>query len=131
MNDCYVCNNTEPTWLSKRCEKHDVCLSCGKSAIEIKEEHWAEKGGWVCASCEEKRIQNEINEFQAKNEDEDDFWSDEKPVICPYCGHHNKVEEGYMYFEEGYHTDTCGNCNNDFELVTYISISYTTRKKEK
>lgn len=50
-------------------------------------------------------------------------------AICPYCGFINKGDyETQEFYEEGYYVYTCNNCDEKFNMNTYISYHYTTSK---
>jgi hypothetical protein len=130
--NCYVCDGTEPKAFSYRCEKHDVCNVCGKKREETKQ-HWGRlKGGWVCGECEEKRIQDQIDNFQKSIEEgETEHWSDDG-AICPNCGNlHEPDGETEEFHVDGEWETICGNCDYKFSVSTYVSRSYTTYKKEE
>jgi len=127
---CYICDETKPEYFN-RCEKHDVCLSCGKHTSELGTmNRWGTLGGFRCQDCEEKRIQSEIENFQKEHE-EDDYQYSNDGVICPYCGYlHKPDSESSYFYNDGDENIECSNCGNEFNIETYISYSYTTTKKE-
>ena len=128
---CYVCEGTEPYYMSKRCEKHDVCLTCGKKRKDLTGYPWGHKGGFVCQDCEEKRRADKIEKFAKENENEEDFY-DDNVSICPYCGHGNTDDDGAEeYHMDGDYEMVCGECDSEYSMSTRISYSYTTSKKEK
>lgn len=104
-----------------------ICKQCGKeNDIAIWED--------TCNSCLSKnaleRIQSDIKEAQTTGE-KVNTWSDDY-VVCPYCGHAHDTCLGYEDFpeiyEEGSHNIKCDECGKEFELMTFISYSWETRK---
>ena len=51
-------------------------------------------------------------------------------IVCPYCGY--KFTDCYEYFGGDECADNiyCDDCENEFDAVRNILISYTTFKKE-
>lgn len=123
---CYVCEGTKPESIfSHRCEKHDVCISCGINRKDLDEAPWATIGGFICKRCEENRINDKIEKFQKDNEGEDEFFDD--VIICPYCGEKHEADgEDSAFYSDGDHKFRCADCQNEFDVNTYVSFSYTT-----
>lgn len=126
--ECFVCKGIEPDNIfSHRCEKHNVCLSCGTKRKDLKETPWGKRGGFICKPCEQKRIQEKIKTFQDENACEDEFYDDD--IICPFCGEKHECDgEDGAFYSEGDHKFSCADCDNVFNVNTYISYSYTTSK---
>lgn len=125
--ECYICDKTEPGYFN-RCDKHNVCLSCGKHKSQLPQPHWCTRGGFRCGKCEEKRIKDKIEKFQEENPDAHFDYEDE--IICPHCGEkHSQDGEGEVFYRDGDHDFTCGDCGNEFEVTTYIEFSYSSYKK--
>lgn len=127
---CYVCDGSKPTWIEHdRCSEHDVCLSCGINRKDLTEPPWGDEKGFVCKSCEAKRIENKIEDFQATEPEEMDFYSNDK-IICPNCGNeHESDGEDSAFYAEDNHDYDCGECDYEFNVETTISFSYQSSKK--
>jgi len=132
MNDknekeCYVCNGTGAGFSAPRCEKHDVCLTCGVNRKDLTEIPWHSEGGFVCRDCARRKIKDKIEAFQAENAEEEEFYGDD--IICPYCGQkHESDYEVSAFYCDGDHEFTCGDCGNEFKVRTCISFSYTSTR---
>lgn len=121
---CYVCNGTEPKVFAYRCEKHDVCLTCGKKRKDLKEVPWGARGGFKCKPCETARIEQRIADFQSEEHGEYDFIQNDE-VFCPYCG--------YKYCPDNPgdcdgETD-CPECEKMIVIETHFEVMYSTTKK--
>jgi hypothetical protein len=117
---CYICENREPEFFD-RCDKHDVCLICGKHRSELKEMPWGARGGFRCKPCETARIKNKIREFQSSEDDDFDYLSRAK---CPYCGECFDPEGG----DEG--EVSCPDCDSTMILTPDYDVTYSTEKHE-
>lgn len=49
-----------------------------------------------------------------------------KEIVCPYCGY--VMSDSWEMEEDG--SWTCDECQNEFNYMRNISVSYTSRKKE-
>jgi len=128
---CYVCEGTEPKdrWFAPRCEEHDVCNVCKIKRKDLKDSPWGQREGWVCKPCMNKKIQAQVDAFQAKMKEEgrEELYSD-NGIICPNCGHENEQDnEDNVFYEDGEHDYTCGNCEHEFKVITDVIFSYTTQ----
>ena len=88
-----------------------VC-SCGKKKYE-----WQDK----CWICKEK---DEVNQIWDYSKEKGEV-TNEKYVICPYCGFH--------YGEDDLHESmelTCDECGKKFKLEVEYEVSYSTYKKD-
>ena len=48
-------------------------------------------------------------------------------IVCPWCGH----ETGDSFeFQNDYGEETCYECDKEFTYTRYISVEYSTEKKE-
>jgi DNA-directed RNA polymerase subunit RPC12/RpoP len=54
-------------------------------------------------------------------------------IRCPQCGYHWRVgdSDDYEVYGEGTHPVTCGRCEADFEVVTYVSHTFTSPARQK
>ena len=51
-------------------------------------------------------------------------------VTCPYCG--EEIEDSSdLWLSESPKTVNCHNCDNDFEAVEIIDVTYSTEKIKK
>ncbi|RLC69235.1 MAG: hypothetical protein DRH97_00045 [Chloroflexi bacterium] len=128
---CYVCEGNTPTWIDHdRCEKHDVCLTCGINRKDLKEPPWGDEKGFVCKSCEEQTVKDKVDSFQATEPEEMDLYSNDK-IICPNCGEeHESDGESTAFYSEDSHDFDCGECNTTFVVETRMSFSYQTSIKQ-
>jgi len=129
---CYACEGTKPEdWFDYRCEEHNTCVACGKKRSEITCDIWEQRIGFICADCRTKRVEDRIKAFQSEEHDECDFYSDDV-IICPICGYEHKCDgEDPAFYEDGDHEFTCADCDNKFNVNTYVSTSYQTSKIEE
>jgi len=108
--------------------KNDNCKDCGKSRSEMKELPWTRKlndGSWgiQCKKCRITEVENKINEFQEKEIDTE--YCDN--IICPHCGNEHESDcENPIFYNDGEHVFQCRYCDNEFNVITDISFSYTT-----
>lgn len=49
-------------------------------------------------------------------------------VVCPWCGH--TVYDSFE-FQNDYGEETCYKCDKEFTYTRYISVEYSTAKKEE
>jgi hypothetical protein len=126
---CYVCNGErieelEQPYLTHRCSKHNTCLRCGRNRSELKRTPWGMKGAFVCQSCEDNRINADIEAFQKEDQDDHDF-DYRSDVKCRYCGHEFYPDD----FHESGELD-CYNCNSTLHVEIEWDPSYTITKPE-
>jgi transposase-like protein len=51
-----------------------------------------------------------------------------KEIVCPHCGY--EFEDSYELADPDREQQfECNECSKDFLLYTYVSLSYTTKKK--
>jgi DNA-directed RNA polymerase subunit RPC12/RpoP len=103
-------------------EVKNNCVDCGKHRSELTEIPWGWGKGIICKPCRQLRVDKQIEEFQAKEEDTD--FEDE--ITCPYCG--DKNGDSWEVSEDS-GEDTCGNCGNEFHFERDITVTYSTKKK--
>lgn len=60
-----------------------------------------------------------------------DFWGNEEPK-CPHCGEKSSVvdNEWWSLYEVGEHEVTCPDCDEDFNVTTRASYSFSTDDQE-
>ena len=99
------------------------CKLCGK-------EMWfALSWETECYSCRKKAYKNELISNIESGEITETFSEDS--VFCPYCGcEHEPDGESDEFYVDGSYLFECVNCDEEFELETNISISYSTSRKE-
>jgi hypothetical protein len=63
-------------------------------------------------------------------EEEDPYSTDILEIECPYCGNKNDFSgvDSDLYSEDD-HEVCCKKCNKDFFVITYISYSFTSLRK--
>jgi len=129
VKGCPICEGKESkAWSDKRCEAHDVCDDCGiKRKDVIGKSVWGTCNNFRCIPCEEKRKQEKYDNFQAKHQEEDEFY-DDRGAICPHCGNLNEPDCDSDYYEDGEHDKQCDDCRKDFKLNTSILFTYYTTK---
>ena len=92
--------------------KDKIC-ACGKSMYD-----WQE----VCWVCKEKKETQEIWDYSKDNKEV----TNEKYVICPWCGHH--------IGEDDLHESTelqCDECEKKLKLEVEYDVSYSTYRKSE
>lgn len=47
--------------------------------------------------------------------------------ICPYCGYDDSDDR---HDGEGFHEYTCGRCDKEYDCRVYVTIRYSTTRKE-
>ncbi len=125
VNECPECIGKEPVFPYVKCEKHNVCVTCGIKRKDLKETPWGHRNGFVCKPCEDARVKSIIDAFQATEINEDDF-NYRSDVKCLYCGYE-------FYPDDFYETGTleCGNCSNELHVEVEYEPYYTITKPEK
>ncbi len=108
------------------CEKHDICIDCGKTRKEITEIPWGISGvGFRCRPCQNKlnkRIKIEaLQKFESEEHDDFDFCYEDQ-IICPHCGTIQSPDDRYESQKE----IECETCNGCFDLEVEYSASYST-----
>lgn len=114
----------------------ECCITCGVHEGEMKESPWARyiKNATTgkhefqiqCKPCRENEIEKQIADFQ-KSKFDTEYTND---IFCPHCGHqHSKGgSDSEVFYQDGTHDFTCDNCQNEFEVITSVSFSYSTYK---
>lgn len=86
--------------------------------------------GEMCLRCF-NRAKIEKLQRKIRTGEEDETYCEEE-VICPWCGEVNEFDEACdEQYVEGDYTLKCCECDKSFELTTYVSISYSTRRPEE
>nr|DAY96289.1 MAG TPA: Protein involved in formate dehydrogenase formation [Caudoviricetes sp.] len=99
------------------------CKMCGKY------DKLAWVNGGYCDDCFKLRNLAKIRESIEEGEP-DTFSSDY--VVCPYCGDAISDEDLIDLpecYEDGQHEITCDECGREFEVITYVSYSWKTSRK--
>lgn len=99
------------------------CKMCGKY------DKLAWVNGGYCDDCFKLRNLAKIRESIEEGES-DTFSSDY--VVCPYCGDAISDEDLIDLpecYEDGQHEITCDECGREFEVITYVSYSWKTSRK--
>lgn len=49
-------------------------------------------------------------------------------IRCPKCGHHWRAgdDDEYELYHEGTHQATCGECEHEFEVTTWVSYTFVS-----
>lgn len=109
MFKCEVCGNEAKPW--KRCKEHMLCDDCGtRDGVVLHVD------GVRCRSCDSARVRDLIRDFDGDHEDTNE-------IVCPYCGY---VAGDSWEREEG--KNQCSRCENDFDMVRIVDVSYSTSK---
>lgn len=60
-----------------------------------------------------------------------DYWRQDLPK-CPHCGDECSVvdNEWWHLYEEGEHEVTCPSCENNFQVSTHVSFSFSTDEQD-
>ncbi len=62
-------------------------------------------------------------------------WSDEGELICPYCGHHHKIDHTEEFGNNELEFDdvefVCPKCEETYLVSQMVQFTYETFKKEK
>ncbi len=126
VNDCPECNGKEPVHPYVKCEKHDVCVTCGIKRKDIEGIPWGHRNGVRCRPCQSvinEAAKREALEKVAEEEyDEGDYrYTDE--LLCPHCGtkQHHEMSDGEPSSE-----DTCETCGGKFSTEIDYSWTYST-----
>ena len=124
INGCPECNGKEPKWTYRKCDKHDVCVTCRKPRSEIKGSVWGHKNGFRCGPCQ--GAINAAAKFEALSrvaEKEYDEWdySHTSNVVCPHCASEYSPDEGPPEGKE-----TCNVCGGEYEVAPEYEVNYTT-----
>lgn len=75
----------------------------------------------ICFSCEEEKNIKDLSETAV----EDGETSNERYIVCPYCGEHYGEDD--MYETQ---TVECDNCDKKFKVEVEYSVSYSTEKTD-
>jgi len=118
--DCWVCNGSEPKAFTKKCKIHDVCETKRAGITGIP---WGTRTGFICQTCETKRIGQAISDFEKEYHDKWDFKHNDE-IKCPFCGYEYYSDELY----ESTDSEECPNCNNLMVVDVDYSVSYSTYK---
>lgn len=107
---CQVCEKENPEHLF-HCEDHYFCIDC-----ETRSDLITCSEGVLCHSCRDKRIENQIANFNSDTDFEDE-------AVCPHCG--------YKHSDSWEMSDgecSCSNCDRAFELTINTEVTYSTSK---
>ena len=124
-NKCFVCDGSEPSYLVKKCEKHDVCNSCAKPRKELTEAPWGTKDGFICVDCEFERKRKAIIDYNPNNDIDHDYLNE---PTCPNCGDEYQIDDRYQLYSPGETELQCQNCGSPFKCETFVSYNYSTSK---
>ncbi len=121
MEGCPICSGEEKPWsFGKYCETHNVCVCCGIKRKDLTETPWGTRiGAFKCKPCELSERKKRIAERQEKEIDHE--YTDD--VTCPNCGY--EFSDSWEMRDGEY---DCPECEEDFELETHTSVSYSTVK---
>jgi hypothetical protein len=124
VNGCPECNGKKPVWAYVKCDKHDVCVTCGKSRKNLTATPWAHEQGFRCKPCQDAlnaaRKQEALSRVAESEYDESDYWGTDK-VVCPHCASGYQPEEGPPEGEE-----VCTVCGGKYEVEPEYTVTYTT-----
>lgn len=83
-------------------------------------------------SCSLAMGYNMFNECFTLVDDEIETWSDKDELICPYCGHHHKLDhtEGFNELEFDNLEFDCPKCGETYYVSRKVHFSYETFKSE-
>jgi transposase-like protein len=97
------------------------CAVCGKEVYLLS---WETK----CPSCGRKDYIVKKSIETAEN----GYSYCEEDIYCPHCGKCHEVYSWYddELYEDGEHDFTCEDCDEEFTVITNISYSFDTEKKE-
>jgi hypothetical protein len=126
VNDCPECNGKEPQWAYLKCEKHNVCVTCGISRKDTQGTIWGHRNGFRCDSCqttinEQKRIEALARVAEKEYDEWDYIYKDD--MLCPHCGmkQHHEMSDGEPPAEE-----ICETCGGKFSIEVEYSWTYST-----
>ena len=57
-------------------------------------------------------------------------WSSDGPT-CPYCGYEITPDDGFYYNEMRYISETCPECEKEYDVEVYTETSWRCSKKEE
>ena len=108
--NCRRCLNAPAThiWYCDDCYKCDDCETTEQLVIGPHE--------IVCYSCEERRTQKAIAEFDGET-------SYTHEIVCPHCGYEYSDSWDYGEGERN-----CNRCNLKFDISQYVEVTYSTTK---
>lgn len=125
-NDCPECNGQEPKFPYVKCDKHNVCVSCGKNRKDIIDKIvWGHKHGFQCNKCHDKMMNEKkiaaLEKVAEKEYDEWDYYNT-KVLTCPHCG--STYDDIYQDYDSEMKCDLCG---GNFSVEIEQRIEFTTR----
>ena len=127
FNDCDECNGNGKDWGYVKCEKHNVCVTCGTPRKDIKGTAWGHRKGFRCDPCQtalnEQARRKALEKVAEKEYDEwDHQYTDD--LLCPHCGtkQHHEMSDGEPSSE-----NECEICGGKFSVEIDYSWTYSTR----
>lgn len=126
FNDCPDCNGTDKAWAYVKCEKHNVCVTCGVKKGDIEGTVWGHRKGFRCDRCQKELDERaRVKALQKVSEKEYDEWDYQYTdnLLCPHCGtkQYHEMSDGEPPSEE-----TCETCGGKFSVEIDYSWTYST-----
>jgi hypothetical protein len=136
VDGCDKCNGVHENHCYIRCEKHDVCVSCGigreQAAVNKNGAKWGVRGGWQCETCHESARQIRLAAAEARirerdeNEETECFFESEPH--CPWCGF--KMDDDGENNSAVSQIEECPDCERQFKLTAEHSVNWSTERHE-
>ena len=130
VNGCDKCNGKEEAYGGYiRCDKHDVCCTCGILRSQLKEIPWGHVRGFQCKPCVQKQHNIEKAEALAKMGEYNEWdYENIDELKCPYCDFEMDEWWEHLGDEREEAIIECLRCDNKFK-ATYATIPRFTMER--
>jgi len=127
VNECPECNGKAGDWTFGKCDKHDVCVTCGIHRSKLNNIPWGHRRGFRCKPCQdaidEQTRREALAKVAAKEYDEHDYLWTAEP-LCPHCA--SKIYYSGESPESYTGENECDICGGKYECEVDYSVTFTT-----
>lgn len=107
-----------------------TCTKCGRKYVILPDN--VTEDPYVCYRCKQDAEHEKEKALITSPDCDPDYepFSTDDGYYCPYCGVFIDIDDDYEMYTDGGHNVTCPCCDKPFEVETYVSHSFTSRRKE-